>query len=245
MRIALMRSGGSAEDPYLSALYHLGTVCCIPTLSFNFININQLKDALDAHRQWDGVIFTSQRAVEAVNSVICKDQLQNWKSKPCFVVGEATQRAAVQAGFSCEGGDCGSASALGPMIKQFYNPEHNLPLLFICGQIRMNTLPEFMERNKIPFEEVVAYETIADVRLPSCVESFVEEHEVPTHIVYFSPSGYRFAHPIWQRFLGGQVDNVQLVAIGKTTAAEIMLANPMVRTAAKPTPASVYEVITS
>lgn len=238
-----MRSEDSGEDPYLSALGHLGKVLCLPTLAFNFVNFSDLKRALSNYYQWSSIIFTSKRAVEAVGLAIDEDKLCGWKSKPCFVVGEATRRAAEQIGFRCEGEQSGSAASLGPVIKELYDKDQHLPILFVCGRSRMDVLPEFLIGNGIPHEEVVVYETGSDPLLRKHIESFIDLYGPPTHLVYFSPSGFRFAHRHWERALSRRLDGVIVIAIGKSTAAEVTSSGLSVRTANKPNPASVLDVI--
>ena len=234
-KIALMRQSDEAEDAYCKALQHLGHVRCIPVLSFNFINIPKLSSLLNSPQDWGGIIFTSKRAVQAVRTSLPHE----WAGKPCFVVGQATSRLASDVGFNCMGAESGCAGALAELIKQKYRDE--LPLLFVCGAVRRDTLPLFMDKHNISYQCQVVYQSVACPDILEEIKKFVHELGPPSHIVYFSPAGYNFAHQHWTTVLG-LVENVQLVAIGNTTWTE-MGEDERVLAAKKPNPSSLCDVI--
>jgi len=239
MKIALMRSQEAENDPYCECLQQLGTVCCIPVLSFNFINLTELYKYLASPDQWGGIIFTSKRAVEACRLVVTGHGLPLvWKNKVCFVVGDATSKVAAELGFECVGSECGNADKLTVVIKSSYSS--TLPLLFVCGNLRRDTLPAFLQTNNICYKCITVYETVASVDIKEEIHKFVRAFGTPSHIVYFSPSGYRFAQQIWKEELTNSANTVRLVAIGATTATEMKDA---VLVAKKPNPISLYEVI--
>ena len=215
MKIALMRDRDFPTDLYCDVLSSLGTVQCLPPLSFNFINLDQLSAHLAAPHRWKGLIFTSKRAVQALKQVDA--YLLPWKSKPCFVVGNATWKAAEKVGLNCIGSESGCGSQLGEVIKKSSH-KGDLPLLFVCNQLRRDELPQYLTNHNVAFETVIVYETIANEHLPVLIRRFIDDHHNPSHIVYFSPSGYKIAHPIWSNCLDLEANQVTMVAIGNTTA---------------------------
>ena len=234
-----MRLQEGVEDPYCEHLQQLGVVRCIPVLSFTFVNLELLYTYLASSEQWAGIILTSKRAVEAIKLAVGQPGLPSeWESKQCFVVGEATSKVAGELGFACTGSECGNASKLADVIKS--SSVSTLPLLFVCGSLRRDTLPDFMKSNNIAYKSVIVYETIACSSIRKDIQDFVTECGPPSHIVYFSPSGYQFSHHIWEEELAETADDIRLVAIGTVTSREI---KGPVLVAKKPNPQSLCEVI--
>ena len=74
-------------------LFRSGT--CVPALTFQFLNIDQLRAKLQNSQDYAGLILTSQNAVEAclkANNLLGEDILRHWHDKHNYTVGEATYR---------------------------------------------------------------------------------------------------------------------------------------------------------
>ncbi|CAK3904033.1 uroporphyrinogen-iii synthase like [Lecanosticta acicola] len=132
-------------------------------------------------KRYGGIIFTSQRAVEAFGSVVAK--LEPGKREmlfdggmPMYVVGPATAKGVRALGLPCPvvGEGTGNGEALARFIQEYHAglaPEvthlegRKLPLLFLVGEQRRDIIPktlqseELPEAERIPVMEVVVYET--------------------------------------------------------------------------------------
>ena len=240
IKIVLMRSQEEPADAYCERLKDLGEVHCIPVLSFNFINLPQLCAYLASPQHWGGIIFTSKRAVEAVRLAVESQNLSTeWSAKSCYVVGKATEKVASKLGFSCSGADSGNADKLAEKIKHSYLSR--LPLLFLCGNLRRDTLPSSLETNKIPYQNLTVYETVAWDGMKVKIDEYIDKFGLPSHIVYFSPSGYQLAHHIWDKLMKTAGKDVNVVAIGSTTATDMIGGRVLV--SKQPNPQALYEVI--
>lgn len=67
---------------------------CLPVLSFEYINLDSLRQSLQQADQFSSLILTSQNSVEACRRVSSngEDVLSKWMVKINFVVGEATYK---------------------------------------------------------------------------------------------------------------------------------------------------------
>ncbi|KAI9706897.1 MAG: hypothetical protein M1820_004676 [Bogoriella megaspora] len=169
----------------------------------------------DPTTHYGGIIFTSQRAVEAFITVI--EQLRKLQlpldillppSMPLYVVGPATARGLKALGLNCRivGEESGNGETLARFILHDYNSQEalcknrggeNYPLLFLVGEQRRDIIPKTLDSNSLePWErisvrEIVVYET---KELLSFQGNFVKiwakcKRFRATWIVIFSPTG--------------------------------------------------------
>src|SRR5690606_36881207 len=90
--VVLFRSSGES-DRFEMRLQEAGFAArSIPVLEFEFVHTEALRKALEHPRDYDGLIFTSPRAVEALVSAMTWLPTENvaWHSKSIFAVGPAT-----------------------------------------------------------------------------------------------------------------------------------------------------------
>ncbi|KAF1356526.1 uroporphyrinogen-III synthase [Delphinella strobiligena] len=128
-----------------------------------------------------GLIFTSQRAVEAFSAIVDeigpeqRDALLP-ESLPLYCVGPATARGIRALGLPCQvlGEETGNGEALAKFMLDHYNGlpatqraanGHNLPLLFLVGEVRRDIIPKTLQSldleqaTRIGVDERVVYET--------------------------------------------------------------------------------------
>lgn len=222
-RVLLLRSARE-PDPYVAALEEAGfTARCVPVLTFERANRGALIERLQRPAAYAGLVLTSPRAAQALDGL----DLEAWQSVPTFVVGPATAEAAAQLGLSPVGDEAGHADALADRIVQ---RSLDRPLLFLCGDRRLDTLPDRLQAAGVALEEVVVYRTVGDAG------AFVHAmEERPDWLVFFSPSGVEaadvLAGPSWNR--------IPKAAIGPTTAEALREAGyAPAAVAAAPTPAA-------
>lgn len=142
---------------------------------------NNSDTTVDAESSFGGIIFTSQRAVEAFTSIVesldppTRDQLLP-EALPLYVVGPATARGLRSLGLRCPiiGEETGNGAALAAFMLDHYNrlpatqtvrQNRKLPLLFLVGEVRRDIIPkslqssDLLEEARIGVHEVVIYET--------------------------------------------------------------------------------------
>lgn len=169
---------------------------------------------------YGGIIFTSQRAVEAFSEVVTDirtngSQLSPQLSPdtPLYVVGPATARGLRALNLPCPivGEETGNGEALAACIQKDYwerargrgtaGENATLPLLFLVGEQRRDIIPRTLSSETLPagqrieVVELVVYET---GEMHSFRESFrsiwstnVERNVPEQWIIIFSPAGCR------------------------------------------------------
>ncbi|QIW98674.1 hypothetical protein AMS68_004192 [Peltaster fructicola] len=166
-------------------------------------------------KKYGGLIFTSQRAVDAFTIIVSKldpekiDTLFD-KDMPIYVVGPATARGVRALGLPCPviGEETGNGDALAKYILAWHatlskDVTHlngrKLPLLFLVGDQRRDIIPKTLQSEElsaaeqVPVLEVVVYET---GEMASFEEDFSElvsqakkARTKEQWVVVFSPQG--------------------------------------------------------
>ncbi|KAM5140758.1 uroporphyrinogen-III synthase isoform 2-T2 [Mantella aurantiaca] len=256
MKVLLLKepkSGDQGSDLYVQELSSHGLqATLIPVLSFKFVSLEQLFDKLSHPQNYEGLIFTSPRAVEAVarclqmsaNKEAWEHSLKNkWNSKPVYVVGKATAVLVDELGLSSEGETSGNAEKLADYICS-KTMSYSTPLLFPCGSLKREVLPKRLKEIDVPLETITVYQTAQhpDIR-PTLTHYFAQEG-LPASIVFFSPSGVKFCLDIIQELSADKFSQIKLAAIGPTTADAMMAEGLHVScTAQNPSPQGLAEGI--
>ncbi|XP_046888369.1 uroporphyrinogen-III synthase [Hypomesus transpacificus] len=234
MRVLLLkepREGDSGPDPYVKELASYGhTAKLIPVLSFKLMSLNTLLDKLFQPDKYGGLIFTSPRAVEAVNMCLkVEERKQEWNShvkdkwnaKSIYVVGKTTASLVQHLGLVPLGEDTGTADVLSQFIFDRQNAS-TLPLFFPCGSIKREVLPTALRENGVLLETLTVYETAPHPDLENNLTDYFTEQGVPASIAFFSPSGFKFCFETVRRLSSEQLNQIKFSAIGPTTAEAMM-----------------------
>ncbi len=166
--------------------------------------------------RYGGIIFTSQRAVEAFSKVVKNlRQVSRVLDKllpsvlPLYVVGPATARGLNALNLKCAvvGENSGNGEALATFIldhygqsqaTNHYNSQAHLPLLFLVGEQRRDIIPKTLQSEDlplgkhIPVTEMTIYETGVMESFPGHFATLVEPNirrGVLFWVVIFSPTG--------------------------------------------------------
>lgn len=132
-------------------------------------------------RKYSGIVFTSQRAVDAFGSVVARldpGKLEALfdKQMPLYIVGPATARGVKALGLPCPviGEESGNGEALAQLILEHrktlssevtHLSRRTLPLLFPVGEQRRDIIPKTLQSEDLPAAErtpvveVIVYET--------------------------------------------------------------------------------------
>ncbi|XP_043406465.1 uroporphyrinogen-III synthase isoform X3 [Chelonia mydas] len=116
----------SGPDPYIQELGLYGfEAALIPVLSFEFVSLQTFFEKLSHPDSYEGLIFTSPRAVEAAKLCLgenskneaWRNSLQEkWNTKSAYVVGKATASLVEEIGLAPQGEKCGNAEKLAGYI---------------------------------------------------------------------------------------------------------------------------------
>ncbi|XP_020829314.1 uroporphyrinogen-III synthase isoform X1 [Phascolarctos cinereus] len=249
MKILLLKDpkdDHSGQDPYVQELGSHGfEATLIPVLSFEFLSLQSFSKKLSHPEAYGGLIFTSPRAVEAVELCLERDnKLEVWKKslkekwhvKPAYVVGQATACLVRKIGLATEGEKCGNGEKLAEYICSREKPE-TLPLLFPCGTLKGETLPKMLRQKGIPLESITVYQKIQHPGIRDSLKNYFSSQGVPASVTFFSPSGLTHGLSYIQELSGDSFDQIKFAAIGPTTARAMASAGiPVSCTAERPCP---------
>lgn len=221
----------------------------LPILEFNYINIDKLNEILKNDvNKYRGVIITSLRSIESLRLSIKDIDLsyiqENWTLYS--LSDKIVSRCPIQ--FSRTIISNGYSSRLCELIIEDYqnNKENTKPFLFLCGNIRLDTVPQTLSNNNIKYDELIVYETITDIdeERKLIFESNLINNK-PKWIVFFSPSGIEKLSKIFPHHSYSNFWKTTLKAcIGTTTAKELKKYDMESNAIAKlPTPEKLIESI--
>lgn len=166
-------------------------------------------------KKYGGMVFTSQRAVDAFATVIAKldpakIEAMFDKNMPIYVVGPATASGVKALGLPCPivGEQTGNGEALAEFILEWHmtlsrDVTHldgrKLPLLFLIGEQRRDIIPKTLQsedlaaHERIPIVEVIVYETGEMATFEEDFTMLVREAKTAKvkeqWVVVFSPQG--------------------------------------------------------
>ena len=158
------------------------------------------------------LVFTSKKAVKSV----LKSEVTNVHSISCLCVGSKTKNFLEKNGFKV----IENANYAEDLIQIIDAKYKSNSFTFFCGNIRKNTIPNYLQENKIAYNEFVVYETK------------LKPHKIKKEydgILFFSPSGVK-------SFLeNNSLDNKTCFCIGTTTAKALENKTENIVIAAQPT----------
>ncbi|KAG5446509.1 Uroporphyrinogen-III synthase [Clonorchis sinensis] len=235
------QASGPHDDPYVQVLVKAGfTADLAETLDFTYhtAELARCQSWRDNH---SAIVFTSPRAVTAYTKAGLKGQ----QSDLCFVVGPSTDVQAKKAGFSPKGAQAGDAETLSKVIVDNYANQLTKPVFFPASQIHRADLPQYLEKNGIKVDILIAYSSHENVALKDKVRlNLCEGNPIPDCIVFFSPSGVTLTESILKTELKPHRPKVKLVAMGRATASKLQEYDMNVAgVAASPRPESLLQVI--
>ncbi|XP_036907075.1 uroporphyrinogen-III synthase isoform X6 [Sturnira hondurensis] len=253
MKVLLLKDAkedDSGQDPYIRELGFRGLeATLIPVLSFEFLALPSLSEKLSRPERYGGLIFTSPRAVDAVELCLQRDGKAEvwteslkgkWNAKSVYVVGNATASLVNRMGLDTEGEDCGNAEKLAEYICS--RESSALPLLFPCGALKGEILPKMLKDKGIPLESLTVYQKTPHPEIRVNLTSYYSEQGVPASITFFSPSGLTYSLKHIQDLSGNYIDQIKFAAIGPTTARALAAQGlPVSCTAQSPTPQALAE----
>ncbi|KAF2664512.1 tetrapyrrole biosynthesis, uroporphyrinogen III synthase [Microthyrium microscopicum] len=215
-RVILLKTVSKPTDRYEEVLGSIGyDPVFIPVLDHGLIDeaIDDiagliLKGAFLS--SFGGIIFTSQRAVEAFARVVEhlkqkheEELIQNLRSgTTLYVVGPATHRALKALDPPCpiRGEETGTGEALAAYILENYKATdgqgRRRSLLFLVGEQRRDIIPRTLQSNDLPVDrligvhEITVYKTIENAMFRGLFDTELARSVHQSRwVVVFSPSG--------------------------------------------------------
>lgn len=153
----------------------------------------------------DGIIFTSQNAIQ---SVLSHAKLEEIKTKKIYCVGVKSKEILRENGFNVEV-YADYASDLAEIISLIYAREK---FIFFSGNLRMETLPKMLNQANVVFKEVPVYKTELTPHKISLLNDFKNQKKQFDGILFFSPSA------VESYLLQNKIKNEMCFCIGETTA---------------------------
>lgn len=265
------------RDSYEVALEIAGYAAhFLPVLSHKLVNLDKIARVLTAKDQesfgasqdlqgrsasisaFAGVIFTSQRAVEAwaeAGKVALQGNvtLQTaWQSIPFYAVGPATASALLRldsrlrppSSLVLGANETGNAIRLASFIASHLSSKSAAPLLYLSGDKRKDTLESLLKEQGVRLHEIQAYETFQS---PTFEEDYrrVQLKGPFEWSVFFSPSGAKMLLPLLERE-SNVIPSPQIAAIGPTTRDYLLSQNMKVAAMAEcPNPDALVKAMLS
>ncbi|XP_015112155.1 uroporphyrinogen-III synthase [Diachasma alloeum] len=236
------KAANEGQDSYVKVFEGAGYSCqVLSTLSFSFVNAQKLRDRLETPESYSGLIFTSQRSVEAIKHCLADNPLSPpWRELPAYCVGPATENLAKNALdlANCVGSRSGNAQELAKFIISRHT-NRDQPLLYPCSGIARETVQQMLEEAQISVEKITAYETLPSETLEDDLLDIVKESQI---VVFFSPSNVKNVIAIAEK--NNLTGGMRPVAIGPVTAEAIEDRGLRIyATAAKPDPQALLKSV--
>lgn len=166
------------------------------------------------------VIITSQNAVEAITTIVPREELQ---FKNIYCVGRRTKKL-IESKIGKVTHSENSAKALADYLVDYID---GTEVTHFCSDIRLDELSETLEKNNIKVNEVEAYKTILDSEK---IDSKIEG------VMFYSPSTV-------ESYMQSNEANKIAYCIGDTTASEAKKYFVDVRVAKIPTVESLIDLV--
>lgn len=217
--VIIFKSESESTEVYAAELqHHFFNPIFVPTLSFGFKNLEKLHAKLQHPDDYEGIIFSSPRCVEAVVKALDKQELPGgWKMLHNYAVGEVTHNFALtelQQLFT-HGKTTGNARNLAEFIIDKHDGSKDLPFLLPCSNIAQDTLSLRLKEEGYRIDACEVYETKCSPDLAEKMEKALMADNIE-FLAFFSPSGVNCAHEYFKA-KDINMNKYRLVAIGPST----------------------------
>lgn len=203
----------------------------ISVLQFVFEDPKILSKEIENVNDYDGLILTSPRSVEAVSRAFASTSLdlsQNfpeiWRQeKTCYVVGDSSfcgvKRLLLWKEDHIRGQETGNGKNLSKkIIEDVGATKKSAKFLFPCGNLKRDILPENLAQSGIELKIVECYKTQLAEELESSIEKLKDEIGSLDVAVFFSPSGVKFSWPILSKQFPEFERDCKFISIGPVTS---------------------------
>lgn len=232
---------GASEEYSKAFQEHDYETIFIEPLRFETVNAQQLSAQLQ-RRDYDALVLTSPRAIEALSHCWDPTKFVIWNSKRVYTIGETCcKKIKLQLGLDALGMTAGNSENLAKIIIGENPATSNL--LFPCGNLCLETLPTMLQAKGMNMDTLTVYETKENEHLKADLMELSSSEANPCCMVFFSPSGCEYIHRQLQTF-NNTLFHLPHFAIGNTTAHKIeILGMEVAGVATRPKADSVVESV--
>lgn len=221
-RVVLIKSESEKSNKFVEHLLkHNFYVESIASIDFRFKNLDILNDKLKKLDDFEGIVFTSPRAVIATQKSTAspddKKIFEKWADKELnYTVGESTGMMAKNLlNLITKGQLAGNAQNLSKIIAEDFTARSaTRSLLFPCGNLKQDILGKNLSENSINLDVVEVYDTIPHPNLEESIRHL--KTCIADFVVFFSPSSVKFSLPFIHKHKLN-VTNIKIIAIGPST----------------------------
>ncbi|EEB07815.1 uroporphyrinogen-III synthase Ups1 [Schizosaccharomyces japonicus yFS275] len=193
--VLLLKNKSNGADEYELAFAKKNyKIAYLPLLTHTYIHETELRKCFqNLPSKYSGLIITSQRAIEFVNTILGdlndEESSNIRKDIPVFILGHASDRYARTAGFYKRyGKDSGCAEKLADEIIEWYLKfQPQKPMLFLMGEKHRETLPVKLNVHRIPLTTLTIYKTTEVPNASDLINNCLDKDHSITWIVIFSP----------------------------------------------------------
>lgn len=205
------------------------------------IDIRFLSDAKIPGMSYRAVLVTSANGARALGA---RPEMARLARLPVFAVGEASARAARDAGFGHVESADGDVAALADLVSGRLQPGGDA-LLHAAGSVSAGDLKGALEARGFRVERVTLYEAVPPTRLPEVAVAALRSGRLDG-ILFHSPRTARtFAHLVRDERVEGSLATVTAYCLSRAVADALAgLAFAAVRVAPAPHQAALLELLT-
>jgi uroporphyrinogen-III synthase len=209
----------------------------------------ELEHFIKSNSRWI-TICTSQQALHSIMTHCDLTTKELFFEHRLYVIGSATLTLAKSLGFkNIEGYGSKTALELIDIISRTVTDLNELPFLFLCGDKRSDSIPQWFKEKNIGLNEFIVYKTVPISS--NFIKSELLKHLEPLDvklfwIVFFSPSIVKLVYPIIQDIIAHHSlwFRIKFASIGPTTSSSLREHNCIeLYEASQPTLESLKQVI--
>lgn len=196
--------------------------------------------------KYDSLVITSRNTVSILENISKKHNLSKLSHISTYIISEKNMN---NLPFKCKRVISGNgyATDLCNKMKKDIDDGKVTNVLFLCGNKRLNTIPNFLNKHGIKFDELKIYDTIHLVseKIEKQIKNIINEYK-KTYLVFFSPTGIESFKKIFSEEKNNEIWNnnkVKFVSIGTTTAKPLEKINKKVIIAHLPEDKYIFECI--
>lgn len=145
------------------------------------LDILPVASARIAGGAWQAVLVSSANGVRA----LARTAPPELRTTPVLCVGEASARAARQAGFAGAEAAGGDLAALADLVRQRCDPDAG-PLLYAAGRVVSGDLKGLLEADGFTVEKAVLYDAVEAGRLSEALSAALARDDIDG-VLLFSP----------------------------------------------------------
>lgn len=200
----------------------------------------------DKIKNYDSLIITSRNSVSILGDVLKKHKIDQIPHISTYIISEKNMN---NLPFKCKKVIAGNGYAknlCGKMEKDIDNGKIK-NVLFLCGNKRLNTIPNFLNKYNVKFDELKIYDTINLIsdETKEKITKVIDQYK-RIYLVFFSPSGIESFKKIFNNIKNNHIwdnEKIKFVSIGTTTSKPLEDMNKEVIIAHLPEHKYIFECI--